>query len=90
MKYQGITIHKNKNCTTWYARFRHNGKQFYVSAKTQLECYNKLKKTLKLVKTKETKILSQPKTIKLTFSQWYNEWLNTYKSNVSNITKKRL
>ena len=38
MKYQGITIHKNKKCNTWYTRFRKNGTQIYISARTQKEC----------------------------------------------------
>lgn len=89
MKYQGITIHKNKNCTTWYARFRHNGKQFYVSAKTQLECYNKLKKALKQKQKQELKNLpsSEEPTQTITFIEWYNLWLKTYKINkVKNTT----
>lgn len=50
MKYKGIKIHKNKKCTTWYTRIRENGKQKYISAKTQKECYNKLK--IEINKTK--------------------------------------
>lgn len=84
MKYQGITIHKNKSCNTWYARYRHNGKQFYVSAKTQQECYNKLKSALKQ-KNQQIKLIDKPITI--TFTQWYNEWLEIYKPNVSKSTK---
>ena len=30
MKYQGKTIHKNKNAETWYTRYRINGKQYYM------------------------------------------------------------
>ena len=33
MKYQGITIHKNKNCDTWYTRYRVGGKQYYISGR---------------------------------------------------------
>ena len=40
MKYRGITIIKRKDCNTWCARYRRNGKQFYISAKTQQDCYN--------------------------------------------------
>ena len=83
MKYQGITITKNKTCNTWYARFRKNGKQFYVSAKTQLDCYKKLKESIK----KESKI--KPKTPHIpTLKQWFDKWLTLYKKDVKLNTKK--
>ena len=50
MKLQGITIHKNKKCNTWYTRFRKDGIQHYISDKTQQGCYDKLKKELNLIK----------------------------------------
>lgn len=76
MKYKGITIHKTKNCKTWYTRFRKNGKQYYISAKTQKECYNKLKlayANIDYVKPEE------PKQITYTLKQWYEKWLQLYK-----------
>lgn len=78
MKYKGITIHKTKNCETWYTRFRKNGKQYYISAKTQKECYNKLKlayANIDYVKPEE------PKQVTYTLKQWYEEWLKLYKIN---------
>ena len=75
MKYQGITIHKNKNCTTWYTRFRKNGKQIYISARTQKECYNKLKKAL-LQNESNKKVIARRI---ITLENWYNEWLELYK-----------
>ena len=48
MKYQNKTIHQNINCKTWYTRYRENGKQYYVSGKTQQEVLSKLKTKLKL------------------------------------------
>lgn len=72
MKYQGISIHKNKNCDTWYTRFRKGGKQYYVSARTQKECYNKLKKKLAEETPQET-------TQTYTLIEWYNKWLELYK-----------
>ncbi len=81
MKYKGITITKNKNCNTWYARYRKNGKQFYVSAKTQKECYDKLKLALKTA-NKESKQKAKPITIR----EWYNKWLELYKQNVKPVT----
>ena len=83
MKYQGITIIKHKSCNTWYARYRKNGKQFYVSAKTQLECYNKLKIALKnksKTKLKTTNII--------TLKEWFDKWLILYKQGVKSNTKK--
>lgn len=43
MKYKGLTIQKRKDCNSWYTRYRKNGKQFFISGKTQQECYDKLK-----------------------------------------------
>lgn len=83
MKYNGISIIKHKTCNTWYARYRHNGKQFYVSANTQLECYNKLKKELKQISK-----TGQKSTDKPTFIEWYNKWLELFKNDIKEITKK--
>lgn len=74
MKFQGISIIKHKTCNTWYARYRNNGKQFYVSARTQLDCYNKLKIALK---NKDKQVQTKSKCI--TFIEWYNKWLEVYK-----------
>lgn len=82
MKYQGITIFKNKNCRSWYARYRAGGKQFYISAKTQLDCYNKLKKALKHKSKIKPKINTTP-----TLKEWFDKWLNLYKQNVKDKTK---
>ena len=75
MKYKGITIHKNKTCTTWYTRFRKNGKQHYISARTQQECYNKLKKALSQNESNQKVITRKI----ITLENWYNEWLKLYK-----------
>ena len=94
MKFRGITIQKRTNCNTWYARYRKNGKQFYISAKTQQDCYNKLKLTI-LKKTKEElKQISyqneekkkQPKA--KTLLEWFNIWQTTYRPNASEQTLK--
>ncbi len=85
MKYQGITIHKNKNCSTWYTRFRINGIQSYISAKTQKDCYNKLKKALKQASANEIIIQPKQQTVRETVQQtitlidWYNKWFKLYK-----------
>lgn len=82
MKYKGISIIKNKTCNTWSARPRINGKQIYISARTQKECYNKLKKAF----------LNQDKNknenTKITLEQWYYKWLDLYKKNTKEETKR--
>ena len=74
MKYKGITIHKRKNCNTWYTRFRKNNQIICISAKTQKECYELLKE--KYNQKEETVNYK-----KLTLIEWYNQWLKTYKFN---------
>lgn len=84
LKYKNISIIKHKTCNTWYCRPRDNGgKQVYISAKTQKECYDKLKSFI----NKETK---QNKVILYTFETWQKQWLETYKINkVRNTTIKK-
>ncbi len=76
MKYNGKTIFKNKKCKTYYTRFRQNGKQYYISGKTQTEVLNKLKNALNI----ETK--SRQNKNCTTLEKWYNQWLNLYKINI--------
>ncbi|MGN0787530.1 MAG: site-specific integrase [Candidatus Onthoplasma sp.] len=76
MKYKGIAIHMNKNCNTWYTRFRKDGKQHYISARTQKECYDKLKCVLS-----NTEITKIDKSKNITLKNWYLEWLKLYKMN---------
>lgn len=87
MKYNGITIHKNLKCDTWYTRFRYGGKQHYICARTQQECYDKLKVSLVEVKNKvividrkftDIKVKVKP-TSNITFVEWYKKWLELYK-----------
>lgn len=90
MKYRGIAIHKNKNCSTWYARYTNNGKQIYISAKTQLDCYNKLKQALKRKSQTELKELREPKEKEpqaMSLKLWYTKWLELYKKDVKTATK---
>lgn len=72
MKYKNISIIKRKNSKSYSARFRRNGKQFTISAKTQLECYNKLKKAIN-----NPNINNSKKSI--TLKEWSKKWLETYK-----------
>lgn len=81
MKYKNIKIRKNTNGKSWFARFRKNNKQYYVSSKTQLDCYNKLK--LLYNKKDDDKLLSST-----TLYNWYTQWLNLYKKNVRESTTK--
>ena len=74
MKYKGITIHKRKNCNTWYTRFRKDNQVICISAKTQKECYELLKERYN---QKEETINYK----KITLIEWYDQWLNTYKKN---------
>ena len=75
MKYSNITIHKNKKCNTWYTRYRKDGKQYYISAKTQKECYEKLKSKINNTKAEKTK------EELYTLEKWYNKWLELFKLN---------
>ncbi len=82
MKYQGITIHKNKTCDTWYTRFRVGGKQYYISARTQKECLEKLKKALNKKKHEYFMAQSEENNKKsITLLEWYYKWLDLYKVN---------
>ena len=69
MKYNGITIFKNKKCNSWYARYRLNGRQNYISGKTQKNVYNKLKNIFKKEEQQKN----------LTFKNWYKTWIDVYK-----------
>lgn len=75
MKYKGITIHKSPYANTWYTRYRANGVQRFISAKTQQECYNKLKKALKQSAIKN----ESNKNTSITLLEWYQKWLELYK-----------
>lgn len=80
MKYKNIKIKKSENGVSWFARFRKNNKQYYISDKTQLGCYNKVKETYQ----KDYKQIST----KTTLYQWYEQWLALYKTNVRESTIK--
>ncbi len=82
MKYQGITIHKNKNCNTWYTRYRVNGVQYYISARSQKDCYNKLKKALSQAHASfynQNYHQQKPMVVSYTLTQWFKNWLELYK-----------
>lgn len=86
LKYRGISVIKNKNCNSWYARPRINGQQIYISSKNQKTCYEKLKNILNK-KNKEE--INKTKTVKsLTFLEWYNKWLSLYKKDIRQGTLK--
>ena len=81
MTYKGITIFKQKKCSTWYARPRINGKQLFISAKTQKDCYEKLKNAFKENIT--FKNLNN-KTLKT----WIEEWYKIYKTELRERTQQ--
>lgn len=72
MKYKGVTVHKRKDSSTWYARVRVEGKQYYISHKTQKDCYNSLKA---FINNKDK--LEDNK--KITLDEWKQKWLSLYK-----------
>lgn len=75
MKYQNKTITKTRGSSTWYTRYRFNGKQYHISGKTQQEVYNKLKLALKHITIEED--------IKnYTLKYWIEKWKRLYKSNL--------
>ena len=74
LKLQNKTIIKNKNCNTWYARYRENGAQHYISGRTQKEVYEKLKNKLN-VQEKDT-------SKNITLIKWYQKWLEAFKIGV--------
>ena len=76
LKYKGIKVHKNIISNSYYARFRKNGKQHFVSAKTKKQCYERLKDKYIQVE-KEEKFNNNS----MTFIDWYYKWLDLYKLN---------
>ena len=74
LKYKGIKVHKNNISNSYYARFRKNGKQHFVSAKTKKLCYDRLKDKYIQVE-KEEKFNNNS----ITFIDWYKKWLELYK-----------
>lgn len=79
LKYQGISIHKSPNSSTYYTRFRVGKKQYYISAYTQRECYEKLKKAKS--PSNVAKLLSSQNVITndVSLEDWYKQWLTLYK-----------
>ena len=76
LKYKGIKVRKNIISNSYYARFRKNGKQHFVSAKTKKQCYERLKDKYIQVE-KEEKFNNNS----ITFIDWYYKWLDLYKLN---------
>ena len=72
MKYKGVTIFKNPRCNSYYARYRENGKQRFVSGKTQSEVLSELKLRLNHVEKHRSST---------TLKMWYERWLQLFKIN---------
>ena len=79
LKYKGVSIHKSMNANTYYTRFRVGKKQYYISAYTQRECYEKLKKAKSPSNVAKLLESQQVITNDITFDGWYNQWLTLYK-----------
>lgn len=69
MKYKGISVIKRKGRNTWQARYRKNGKQYSVSAKSQRECYLKLKSAIN----------GNEINTGINLNEWIKKWMTTYK-----------
>lgn len=76
LKYKGIKVHKNIISNSYYSRFRKNGKQHFVSAKTKKQCYERLKEKYIQVEKEEKYNNSS-----ITFIDWFYKWLELYKVN---------
>lgn len=61
-------------------RFTHNGKAYYVYAKTTSECRKKYGELAQQLEKKEIKSTG------FTFVEWYEKWLQLYKSNLKENT----
>ena len=79
LKYKGVSIHKSRNANTYYTRFRVGKKQYYISAYTQRECYEKLKKAKSPSNVAKLLESQQVITNDISFDGWYNQWLTLYK-----------
>jgi len=81
LEYKGCTIHKRKNCDSYYARKRVAGKQFTISGSTQLECLEKLKEfcSAKNIANIENEMAGIEDESQMTFAMWYDKWFKTYK-----------
>lgn len=74
MKYQNKTIFKSPKGNTWYTRYRIEGKQYYISGKTQQDTYNKLKQALQSSK--------KQLAFRYTLKKWIETWYKMYKGNL--------
>lgn len=73
MKYKNKKIVKRTD-GRWFARYRAEGKIKTVYGKTQIECYEKLKKA---INTLSKEINVSPKM--QTYSEWVERWISIYK-----------
>lgn len=79
MKYRNISIVKNKNCNTYRAKIRVGKNIKYISGKTKLECYNKVKEFFKPSNMKKFLAEKSDTNKKYTFESWYQRWFELYK-----------
>lgn len=81
MKYKGVSIFKRKDCASYYARYRQNGKQHYITHKTKKGCYELLKRAL----DNREEVRSRKYSTTL-FEEWYKIWLESFKTEVREST----
>lgn len=82
MKYRNITIKRKPGRNTWWARFMKDGNKYAVYGKTQLECYEKLKKLVNEIFAIKD---NNKQNKKYTLETWFDKFMNTYKINSGNI-----
>lgn len=70
---------KNKNGTYVYYQgcIQYEGNRFYVTAKTKVACYAKLRNVKNDIQGKS---ITKPKAKALTFGEWLTRWYNEYKA----------
>lgn len=78
-KFQGVTVFRNPKAKTWYARKRIDGRQVYISGRSQRKVIEKLKRLLKIEEKKKPE--------GYTLASWYEKWLVVFKANVKERTK---
>ena len=84
LKYDNKTVIKRKDRKGYMIRYRNNNKQYAIYGRTQKECLNKYKLTIKNIEQK-----TQNKN--LTLKEWYIKFIELYKRNkVKETTIKSL
>ncbi len=64
--------------TFYQGCIQHNNEKYYVTAKTKVECFNKLRD----IRNELTNNIKKPKAKVLTFGIWLDRWYKEYKADV--------